>query len=370
MVAAALLLSLGSGCDLIWGVHAVGAAPDAAAADAADAADVTCLGSPPFDACIAIPQDPLTLEGKLDTDNASCTPFTGSLAADACVIAGTTIEVTNLAVTGHHPLVLFATSDLVIGAQLDAASHLLSNDGPGADPLACISGTNPPTGSDPAPGGWGGSFAGRGGAGGMGYVGSRSAGVPADPSTPIALRGGCAGGAGAEAGAILGGAPGAGGGAVLLVAGDRIDVDGAIDASGAGGGGGAAAVGTSAPGGGGGGTGGMVVLEAPSVMFNANGKLYANGGGGGQGGYDYAGAPGGESTDPTDVAQGGSKPGTAGGAGGNGSSMMLDGAAGASGAGLYGGGGGGGGAAGVIAIRATTTSGITAQNVSPPLTTL
>jgi hypothetical protein len=370
LIAVALVLSLGSGCDVIWGVHAVGASPDGAAADAADATDAVCLGTAPFDACVAIPQDPLTLEGKLDTDSASCTPFTGSLAADACVLAGTTIDVTNLAVTGHHPLVLFATGDLVIGTELDAASHYPSNDGPGADPPACSSGTDPTTGNEPGPGGWGGSFAGTGGHGGMGVLSMRAGGVPADRSTPIALRGGCAGGRGGPAGGLLGGAPGAGGGAVLLLAGGTIRVDGAIDVSGAGGGGGAAASGASAPGGGGGGTGGMLVLEASSVTFNANGKLDANGGGGGQGGDDAGGAPGGESTDPTDVAQGGHITGTTGGAGGPGSSIsMLDGAGASNGTGVDGGGGGGGGAAGVIVIRATTTSGITAQNVSPPPTT-
>jgi hypothetical protein len=116
-----------------------------------------------------------------------------------------------------------------------------------------------------------------------------------DQPAPLTLRGGCRGGTGGEGGnndGINPGGPGGlGGGAIALVSGGTITVDGAIYASGAGGGTieGQPGTGNCEPGnggfqqgGGGGGSGGMIVLEGMALAVP--GKIAANGAGGGGGG--------------------------------------------------------------------------------------
>jgi hypothetical protein len=149
---------------------------------------------------------------------------------------------------------------------------------------------------------------------------------------------------------------GHGGGAVFLIAGTKIDIQGGINAAGEGG---TPGIKNSA-GGGGGGAGGMIGFDAP--MITANSLILANGGGGaeGSGTATVAGAPG---NDPTTIlaAAGGVENTVQGGDGGNGSAGLAGGS-GAAGTSGTGGGGGGGGGAGLIKAPADATLG---ANVSP-----
>lgn len=370
-----LVLGLGAGCDSVLGLHAITGTSDGASDAAGDGAGMTCLGAPPFDVCVATPTKPLLLEGTgsagYDTSNPPsampCVSYTGLLGAKACVLAGTNVTVTNLGVIGDDSLVLFATGDLTISAQLDVASHAGVDHGPGADPGACVAGTAP---AGTGAGGWGASFGGTGGHGGAPSGGM--GGVPGTPSSVSGLRGGCPGGSGSGTSVHE---PGAGGGAVLLVAGGMIRIDATVDASGAGGGGGDASSSIEVAGGGcGGGSGGLIVLEAAQIELGMNGALFANGGGGGQGGGSVAGADGGESTGPTLAASGGDSQGVAGGHGGAGATGSGSAATGADAPMVPLGAGGGGGAVGVIVLRAPMITGVvssgTMANVSPAPTTV
>src|SRR5262249_32016312 len=136
-------------------------------------------------------------------------------------------------VIGTRPLILFATTNLVATAAIDAASHFDKPNGAGANDADCttagIDGADSGTG---AGGGAGGRLGDPGGAGAPGGVGT----LPGLPGgivvAPTIVRGGCRGGAGGH-GIGNGGAAGAGGGAIYLVAGARIDIT-SINASGAG----------------------------------------------------------------------------------------------------------------------------------------
>src|SRR5262249_15181889 len=153
------------------------------------------------------------------------------------------------------------------------------------DPAGCGAGTSPIASpqSGNGGGGAGGSFLGKGAGGGDGgAAGSvNKGGIAAAVGTPRAadqLPGGCPGprGAGARVGATDTSAPGHGGGAVLLIAGRMIDVQGGINAVGEGGGGGPPTQ-FGGCGGGGGGAGGMIGLDAP--MIRSTGVILASGGG-------------------------------------------------------------------------------------------
>ncbi len=328
MRAGVAIAVLATGCTRILGVHDF-------PPEVVD--NKTCYGTM-FPVCfdVALP-DPRTLSGAIDTDDVLCRG-TLSDGTSACIIAATDLTVLNVRAHGSLPLLLIAQDQLTISGTLDVGSHG-GVTGPNADGLACI----------PATPGWGedqqaGLRASAGGAGGsFGALGGDGGGVQDNQSTAVgggransaiaktALRGGCPGSAGGVPGpgTIMVGqmlapsVPGAGGGAVVLVA-DAIQIDGAVDASGGGGGGGGMTVQRQYGGGGaGGGSGGLVVLDASIAMVS--GLVIANGGGGGSGGgrnsLGKAGADGGPPLDS--AAPGGTSGDPETGAGGNGGGRAM-----------------------------------------------
>jgi hypothetical protein len=175
---------------------------------------------------------------------------------------------------------------------------------------------------------------------------------------------------------------GYGGGAIELVAGDSIDIEDRLDASGGGGVAGsckessgvacdANADGTeTVTGAGGGGSGGMIVLEAPSIT--AATYVFADGGGGGEGAsHGRSGYDGGEATGDV-AAPGGTHNDTStrAGVGGDGShAAMLVGAVGLPGttsSSMIGTGGAGGGGGGAGAIHVYGTSSIAGSGTLSP----
>jgi hypothetical protein len=283
---------------------------------------------------------------------------------DACIVVGKTITVTAaIAFTGDRPIVFFAADSITINMPVEVSSEIgISQRGAASPGAAC----KVPGGATNASGGAGGSFMGKGGSGGVASVGSTVAGLAAEPDSarPTKLRGGCNGGVGGNGNGTMGGSAGRGGGAIYLVAKNRITINNTnINASGSAGG----PAGQGA-GGGGAGSGGMIVLFAP-VITGAAGKLVANGGGGGGGGAgNVSGVVGGEpvADSPANVARGGPG-GGGGGAGGDGFAGGT-----AAKTGLNGtpttaaGGGGGGGGAGYIATSVTPTN----LMISPPAQTM
>jgi hypothetical protein len=306
---------------------------------------------------------PIDLTIEIDTDSSTMCDQHNDRMNDYCVIAGAGFTLAagqSIKGYGSKPLVLLSTTTMTLEATstIDVSSNRTVGPvaaGAGANSSLCTSGAAP----ELAGGGYGGSFGGKGGNGEQ-LGGAATSGVAAAALTspPAMLRGGCPGGTGDASGGV----GGSGGGAVALIAGTAIQIDGMVNASGAGGLGGPAFE----SGGGGGGSGGMIVLDAPSIL--ATGPLFANGGGGGQGGADGGpgfgpGADGGESPDPLTPAPAGGNGITYGGYGGPGSAgtVRLGGVNGGSyPAGPYGGGGGGGGGAGFIRAPGVTT------NISPP----
>jgi hypothetical protein len=290
----------------------------------------------------ALPTMPLVVGSDTTIDTAAgCEATTMGTADGVCVVAATMIEVRSgatLRATGLRPLVLLATSSIVVAGTLDAASHRGGTTGPGANPAACRIGTAPTLANGSGGGGHGGTFATIGGDGGD-SVGRGAKGVASTTvDVPVSLRGGCPGVAGAGPNP---GAPGAGGGAVELNAGS-IMVSGSIHASGAGG-----QAGTlNDSGGGGGGSGGMIVFDTATLAVTGTVMVQGGGGGGGSGGGG-AGTPG---ADPTQAGVG-AAPGDGyhdgGGTGGKGGTGAIAGDAGDAEAGALIGGGGGGGGAGV-----------------------
>jgi len=314
-------------------------------------AGTRCYGTGILKLCLAAPPDrSVLLNGTLNTDTSTmCAPYDGT---GLCVVAGTEVGVTsNLRATGSRPLVLISAGSIAITGTLDVASRRVGTAvsvGAGATSAATCTGATAPM---LKAGGPGGSFGGRGGDGGIGDGGPAAA-APV-PAAPAVLRGGCAGLAGA--GTSPGGG-GAGGGAVYLIAGSDIGLTGSINASGAAGGGG-----PSEGGGGGGGSGGMIGLDAPSIIIN--GAVFANGGGGGEGGGAAAGNDGANVVMPTAPAAGGSGGAPNGGDGGAGAyGAILAGGRGGDNTSSAGGGGGGGGA-GLIAVFGSL---ISMGPISPP----
>jgi hypothetical protein len=332
-----------------------------------------CLGSF-VKVCADAPRGALNLmTTTIDTSDVSptsnCLPaaaYTTMPAVDACVIASQTITIpggNTISVTGNRRLILLADETLTITGTLDAASHRKGLPGPAADTGPCPTGVRAPTTATEGGGAWGGTF-GKAGSNGGNTPGGGMGGGAGAALLITALGGGCAGGAGGNNGGGNGGGTGGhGGGAVLLLAGQSIKIDGAVNASGAGGSGGKAR-----GGGGGGGSGGMIVLEALSVAIS--GQCFANGGGGGEGSSGLAdGAGGGESNAPDTDGSGGSSisvggPGGDGGVGktaskggGNGGVFGVD----------TGGGGAGGGGVGIIKIlSADPGNNGDLKRVSPP----
>ncbi|HEX2687975.1 MAG TPA: hypothetical protein VHN14_15210 [Kofleriaceae bacterium] len=333
-----------------------------------------CFGTGIVRVCLATtPAQPLTIPDALtiDTSDSTMCAATVSGAANYCVIAATSITVNaTLRAKGTKPLVLIASDTITVNQLIDVASHRTIPEfvGAGADPATCMAGTLP---NGARSGGAGGSFVGKGGDGGGGAAGGGGTGGRSVNGTNniTELRGGCPGQAGTGNGK---GAGGHGGGAVYLIAGNRIDITGpGINAAGEGGdsGKGGPIATPNASGAGGGGTGGMIGFDAPTIANNNNSLLLANGGAGGEGsGVTTDGDPG-DDPSTTAAAIGGTASSQIGGDGGNGSSGPATGAGangkngadGSSNAGNDGGGGGGGGGAGLIKGPAASLG----NNVSP-----
>jgi hypothetical protein len=348
-------------------------------------ADAYIVGNPPstvtcaatfIDVCAQSPTEgDIDIAGAttIDTDtDPRCTTVTQAVGSSICLIYASSITIQptgTLTVTGSRPLAIAATSTMSIGGSIDVSSRRSDGQrGPASDDPACAFQRVPEQDLGGAGGGAGATFGGVGGNGGTGDTNS-SIGADGDAppglAAPMAaldgLHGGCRGQQGANESATggVGGPGGHGGGALYIYAPQRIDLSGAIRATGAGGEGGEVQAG-----GGGGGAGGLVVLE--SVEIAVSGQISANGGGGGEGGvrvgstpvhgvpgtdgdFGTAPAPGGVSSDPLNGF---------GGPGGAGTSPAVVGTS------SDAGGGGGGGAVGMIRLLGSTImlSGI----VSPP----
>jgi len=338
-VALALIAAASAGCSSLLGIDNLHLADAMGGTDASgDAAGVNCIGGGLLQVCpdpAPTSQLAITQSQEIDTGTEPSCVRMMSGGTEVCVIVHASIDLgAPVRVLGPRPLVLASMSSITIKNLLDVSSVLGKPPGAGADPTSCLAGATP-TGSE---GGHGGSFGGVGGKGGNG-------GLPGPAPVQITeIRGGCAGGRGG--GSVLQQQPGPGGGAVYLIAKDRIVVEGVINASGAGGDAGSGCNGNGC-GGAGGGAGGLIGLDAPMIM--GAGIIFANGGGGAGGsGMLVQGSPGSESPDAKSEALGGNGSG----AGGNGSvGNLLDGQPGKDGQG----GGGGGGGAGVIYVRGTFT---------------
>ena len=274
----------------------------------------SCYGVGILKVCLArLPAGPINLPGllnPLDTDiTANCDQVVAQQGGPAlCVVAGTTVMVNGgMVAIGARPLVIVATDSITVngGAKIDVSSVTGSGArrGAGSNAAECSRSDKGKNDSGGAGGGAGGSFGTVGGTGGTGDGNNSdppgtaaTGGNPgaADPS-PSVVHGGCVGGAGGEGQNSdprnPGGAPGDGGGAVYLIASNRITISGDIFASG---GGGRVTVGTGGrqEGGGGGGSGGMIILDAQTIQVQ--GRVVANGGAGAGGGGDSGGTVGGD----------------------------------------------------------------------------
>lgn len=300
-----------------------------------------CVGAGLINLCLPSARM-LDLEsGTLDTTSDPRCFTLRSESVELCAIVAESIRVrVDLRVTGTRPLVLASTSSLTVDAIIDVSSSVSAagaSSGAGANPAFCEAGTLP----SPSGGGAGGSFGGSGARGGgtQGATGSQ----PGAPASSLSIRGGCGGTPGRGGPAVM---AGPGGGAIYLIAKDRITINRSINASGGNGMGGTADF----RGGNGAGAGGLIGLDAPLIV--GNGSVFANGGGGGGGANNSTfGSPGTVSTSTFSRAFGGSAPSLAG-SGGHGSvEDELDGTPGSGTTDSANGGGGGGGGAGVIYVR-------------------
>lgn len=344
------MLALG-GCRTLLGIDDPVVSPDGGPGDGtADAR--ACYGVAPFELCGSFTPNPAALPSAIDT-----TMDCDAIVRGWCVVVRSSVSIADpIKVTGSRPLALLALDHLGLSGTISADANL-AIPGPGGQPstgsltgvIDCYAGMPPVASLNGGGGAAGGSFVTPGGPGGGGSAGQSSGGSPgATVGGIVDLRGGCAGGLGAASPTALADPPGAGGGAVYLLAGTSMSLTGTIDVSGGGGGRGR----TSKGGGSGGGSGGMIVLWSPTIVGSPT--LIANGGGGG-GGADN-GAPGkaGNECSSTAAATGGLGGSTLTGVGGNGSfgaSPGMTGTTDSTGAG----GGGGGGGAGLIRVFGTAT---------------
>jgi hypothetical protein len=287
------------------------------------------------------------------------------------VIQAASVELSNnLTIVGDKPLVIVATTTILISDEVDASATSLVA-GPGGfgselGPGAGVSGDDGTLSADS--GGSGGAYGGNGGKGGNadGVVG---------PSLNINTYGGAevlTGGSGGGRGSpnpcglttpIVGGA---GGGALQLSARTSIELTGSIDVGGGGGGRGKDCGGVNGGSGGGGGSGGMLYLQSP--VFLGGAILGANGGGGGGGSSDGGATMGGPGTNATAAAGGLGGGGSGdGGGGGGGASGTADGGAGADRSGINDNAGGGGGGTGRIYCKGGSCASFTASPAATPL---
>lgn len=250
-----------------------------------------CFGPSGWQVCFdADPVDGLSLNGPIDTDRTDAASpcvkgqpasWTAALQPEACFIVADKVTIATVRATGRRPLVIVGATGIAVNELLDVSSHAVVGaavtTGAGAQPGDCQPFKSNPANGQGAGGGAGGSFTTQAGNGGTGDHGNRQNGqaATADLGAPGRLRGGCAGQDGAGG---RGGHGGAGGGAVYLVSGGAIEINGTINASGAGGEGG-----DGADGGGGGGSGGLIALYGATIKTQATSLLLANGGGGGGG---------------------------------------------------------------------------------------
>ena len=289
---------------------------------------------------------------------------------EVCVLAARRIEISSaIRASGNRPLVLLALDELVVTGTLDVSSRPQQAPPAGAGYQGCVlSGTSGTARTTGGGGGAGGTFAALGGVGGTGSSGATTAagGVPAASDGVGVVRGGCRGGiGGAGDTGMVGGFSGEGGGAIYLIAGRTITIRGTINASG---GGGDPAQATSiGGGGGGGGSGGLIGLDAPSIVLEPTAILVANGGGGAGGNGAGTGANGAE---PDLVAgsfpfvgSGGTAGPSGGGAGGAGGTAPSP--SGSMGESATGGGGGCGGGVGQIVIFAAQRDLQSGARISP-----
>ncbi len=368
MRSGALVLGLLAAC----GFHASGTpgAPDGPGAPGGgdDTPGSGCTFSSQVDTCQLTLDTDLTLSSAATYDTATHelrvngavmavahTTFT-TKDSDVDAILARNVHLTSgvgLSATGPLPFAIVASGSITLD---DGASIDVSDGGAGA--LSACS-TAPHPGGDSAAGaggGGGGAYADSGGNGGDGNSnGPPAAGGAGGSSTGISdgPLGGCPGAPGGRGVApSLGGQGGLGGGAIYLVAADRIELGaGAVlTAAGGGGHGGGFILASFDGGGGGGGSGGVIFLEAPQVM-GPGAVVAANGGGGGEGADDTAvgadGAKGSLSSAPATGGRGGAPAGTDGGDGGSGNHTAGETVT----AKQAGGGGGGGGSVGYVRIK-------------------
>jgi len=333
----------------------------------------------------------ITLPDAIDTsdcDVAGAIPAAQTGGAEVCVIRGRDITApagTTVSVTGTRALVLLAARNVFINGDLDVAAFG-TDAGPGAltgGTGAGGIGTHVEVYGDG--GGGGGGFSGAGGVGGRG-TGDSGATPPAAPggtagaavaTTPLApLVGGSPGGRGAytagEADPFAAG--GGGGGALQISARGTITLRGSIDVGGGGGQRGHADGRTNYSAGGGGGSGGGVLIEAPSVVYEASARVQAIGGGGGAaGGADNSrgnpgdgvgGSDGQDGIDATDRAAAGTTtaPFFAANGGRSGGGSAAAGENGVANTNRYSNGGGAGGGVGCVVVR--TASGALPANAA------
>jgi hypothetical protein len=341
-----------AGCDLIFSVDHIDRVDASIARDVTP--DATCLGVGLLNLCAEGGGQVGITTAINTTIDGRCRKVPQDNGPPLCVIDGERIAVSEyVQVTGESPLVLLATSTIEITAQLDVSSRA-TRIGAAAQ-LGCASGvgTNGSAGGGGGGGGTYGFIGGGGGAGQLGMFTTSPGGSPSPVLPQVAIYGGCAGGAG---GIVTGtrAAGGAGGGAVYMIARDRIFVSstGSINASGAGGRG--------APirgGGGGGGAGGFIALDAPMIMID--GAVFARGGGGGGGGGTTT--AGGAGTDPMPTTQtpGGVAGSTGGTSGGDGCGAPNGMQGGITSSATTGGGGGGGGCGRIRVYGQRSGSGVT-----------
>jgi hypothetical protein len=273
-----------------------------------------CFGVGIVKVCLQVqPAGSINLPGVMSTvdttSSANCDQVVAQQGGPAlCVIAAANITVVNgLIAIGTRPLVVIATDSITVNSngKIDVSSPTGAGArrGAGSNFDQCSRSDKGRNDSGGAGGGGGGSFGTVGGTGGTGDLNNSAppgntatGGNPGAASAPpTVLRGGCIGGAGGEGDnsdqSRIGGAAGDGGGAVYLIAGNRIAINGDIFASG-GGGRVTSAPGGRQEGGGGGGSGGMIVLDAPTIQVQ--GRVVANGGAGGGGGGSVGGTAGGD----------------------------------------------------------------------------